>query len=258
MKIDSKVQKILDILKSNIIPFDEMEKDLAQGVCEEYISYRLAETLPPDIKIQVKSGVTKLCIIIEGANQVIKIPFLGWYDEEQYDQDLAAYTEDEENFDKEPQWEDYYYPFEGAADFAKADSIVADAWDYCGIESFLYDEAAIAGLSDFFAEEKWVLDIGNTPVYIQERCEALHFEKTYDYTKQEARATATRKRCSELGCYCFEPKWIDDFIAAYGEDTFKSLSIFLKTYDIEDLRPGNIGYTLSGAPVLLDYASYRG
>jgi hypothetical protein len=243
----------------------------------------------------IDSGITKAVIIIKGASFVIKIPFFKiWYEdsysdahydwEESQDEAIAEYADkrrQETNdpnyvltieeiikcraaFEKEypePQADDeqFYYDVEGASNIdlgEGADPAIPD-WDYCRLESVIYQLATEEGLGAYFAEEAYLGTIDNTPVYYQTRCTPMS-SMSIDYDNEEnSKKSATSKQvCKDLKIDCFNPIWIADFINVYGIEEFTRLNKFLNRYEITDLRTCNIGY-LDGAPILFDYSGFR-
>lgn len=270
-------EEVFQILKNTI-------KHIDHHFCSEdrdnYLDIPLKDANLP-FQYSIDSGISKAVILIKGADFVIKIPFLTFFDEDYYDcclQDneqevsdaIDAYiaklgVEDyilskEElaqvraSCSAEPQAEDFYYELEGASNINLGPDIepAIPDWDYCRLESVIYQLAVEEGLGAYFAEEAYLGTIADQPVYYQTRC--IPKDDSYKITKEKARTT--RHRCEELNVDCFDPGWIADFIDCYGEEELKRLNDFLYRYEITDLRPGNIGY-LDGAPILFDYSGYR-
>lgn len=232
----------------------------------------------------MESGATKAVFLIKGADYVIKIPFPCWFDEDSYNDAVSdwEYLKDEYFSDKvlvegepttaqskewmkefkestpEPQAEDdqWYYDFSGAETQAFDDDEFYEysPWDYCNLESKLYQEAVNRGLGAYFAEEALLGYIGDHPVYYQTRCTILDVERYGDeYEKKTSRSETV---CSKLNIECFNSLWIADFLDVYGEDELKRLWEFLQEFHISDLRDCNVGY-LDDAPILIDYSGFR-
>lgn len=224
-------------------------------------------------KHSVDAGATKAVIILQGAPFVLKIPFNCRYDEEYY----ISRIEDVQDLHKDWDWDmcaqavenettidDFLYDFEYATvhgatvEFLQENEDLLTGSDYCALETCYYKLAVEEGLSDYFAEEEYLGDLGFYPVYIQQR--AMPFNAFYEIEDKSKEATArlasTRNRCKEIKCYCFDDLWVSDFFDMYGEEEFKKLDRFLHRFDIGDLRRANIGY-VDGRPILFDYAGYN-
>ena len=201
-------------------------------------------------EFSIDSGISKAVILIKGEPFVIKIPFFKYYDDDDY-----WVEEEEEEIDEDR----FYYDLEGASNINLGEGIepAIPDWDYCRLESVIYQLALEEGLGAYFAEEGYLGTIDNTPVYYQTRCIPMSdMTIDYDSAEYEKKSNKSRKICENLKADCFNALWISDFIDMYGEEEFKRLNTFLKRYEIEDLRMANIGY-LDGAPILFDYSGYR-
>lgn len=242
------------------------------------------------------SGISKAVILIKGADFVIKMPFFKIYDDDSFNSACADWSynrscalkqflekrqkeensdtyslSQEETIDFYEKWEKenpepdeneeeyFYYDIEGASNIdlgVNSEPTIPD-WDYCRLESIIYQLAVEEGLGAYFAEEGYLGTIDQTPVYYQVRCTPMS-EMVIDYNsaEYEKKSNKSRKICENLKADCFNAFWISDFIDMYGEEEFKRFNNFLERYEIGDLRTCNIGY-LDDAPILFDYSSYR-
>lgn len=243
--------------------------------------------------IAVFNGVTKLVVVAKGLDYVLKIPFTHIYDEgseECYHDDIQnerdnMYEEaaeilkqqnkviilDDEIVEELLKRElptvdedrDFHEELNGACSLEALfpeDNVEYDCdWDYCNLETAIYQEAVKRGLGAYFAEEGVMgfLDDGH-PVYYQQRCKILYDMEEYNVRSEEykRRSVTSRAACDRIKAYCFNEWWIADFIRIYGEEEFKRLSDFLDEMDIGDLRSANIGY-YGDMPVLVDYSGFR-
>lgn len=259
---------------------------------QEYL-FPVRASLP--FQYSIDSGISKAVILIQGVPFVIKIPFYQFYDNDSYEEDyhywMQELEEQKEEFAQkrrietnnenyiltqaeldniyelysqevlEPFYGDerYFYDLEGASCINLGPDVepAIPDWDYCRLESVIYQLAVEEGLGAYFAEEQYLGTIDNTPVYYQTRCIPLS-ECSIDYNSKDyiQKRTMSRTACKKIDMYCFNEIWIADFIQQYGEAELKRLHDFLIKYEIDDLRPSNIGY-LDGAPILFDYAGYR-
>lgn len=219
----------------------------------------------------VECGATKAVILIQGEPFVLKIPFSEYYSEDSFENEIN-FVQAEKNLDRSEAYEwvcencddgEFCYEFEMAKNdrlsitmLQKYQHLLTGA-DYCALETCYYEEAFARNLGDYFAAEEFVGYIQNIPVYKQQR--VMPFYDYYDLSSRKNKsfgATATRERCEELHCCCFDELWIADFFDTYGEDEFIKLTAFLDEFNIGDLRRANIGY-IDGLPILLDYAGYN-
>jgi hypothetical protein len=263
--------EVFDFIKSVIDYIDD-------GFCDEdneCVIHPLRRAFKP-FELSFDSGITKLVLLIKGEPYVIKIPYHCYFNDDDYsnayrdwemeqDDELSRANSEEEKQsiiarfrEDEPCEGDFYDAFKGAwcnsIDFVPT---VAPMWDYCALETAIYQEAAERGFGTYFAEEGILGFIGDHPVYYQTRC--IPFSDTdIDWNSEEVKKKSNKSEeiCKKLGINCFNSIWIADFIAAYGEDELSRLDGFLSELRIGDLRDCNIGY-LDGAPILFDYSGYR-
>ena len=228
-------------------------------------------------ELSFDSGITKLVLLIKGEPYVIKIPYSCYFNddgymdacrdwEEEMDDELSCAKSDEEKEEIfaryrecEPADSDFYDHFEGAwcsaIDFIPTCS--NNTWDYCALETAIYQEAVERGLGAYFAEEGLLGFIDDHPVYYQTRC--VPFDDSdidWDSDEVQKKSDQSEEICKKLGISCFNAVWIADFIAAYGESELARLDEFLSELKIGDLRECNIGY-LDNTPILFDYSGYR-
>ena len=126
-------------------------------------------------------------------------------------------------------------------------------WDYCEAEEERYDFAEEYGFSKYLAKTNIVYNTKNgVRIYIQPKCSVYSNHKT------------TSKRSSKVFSKWFkhclpidDEQWLNTFIDYYGAYKLKQFLNFLINEDWDDdLASRNIGYTLDGEPVLIDYSSY--
>lgn len=284
-------EQVFSLLEKAISHIDEKFNSEERDI---YLDSQLENAQLP-FEYSVDSGISKAVILIKGESFVIKIPFYKIYEEDYFSDNLAAWENEKDNaiaegerqkriqlnnpdyllskeeldeiikeFEKknpepDPSDDIYYYDLEGASTLPlnSDEVVVIPDWDYCGLESLIYELAVEEGLGAYFAEEGWLGDIDNTPIYYQTRCIPMT-SIFIDYNSKEYKQKEkySRSICDKLDISCFNEVWISDFINLYGEEEFKRLSDFLERYEIGDLRSCNIGY-LDGAPILFDYTDYR-
>lgn len=261
---------------------------------EVFLDEQLTQKNFPVGEYSIDSGTSKAVIIIKGAPFVIKIPFFKIYDDSDYcdaysiwedkkedayikyiskrqdelnDEDYTPSNEEMHSFFKEwtmanPEPEEdnelFYYDIEGASNInlSGQENEISD-WNYCQLETILYNLAVEEGLGAYFAEEGYLGTIDQTPIYYQTRCIPMS-SLSFDYNSKEYKQKEKKSKaiCNKLNIESFNHIWIADFIDLYGEEEFKHLNDFLDRYEIGDLRTCNIGY-LDGAPILFDYSGFR-
>ena len=168
-------------------------------------------------------GATKLVIIMEKEDFVFKIPFNSEWDS----------------------WEGDYAFFYGAP--------ATSTWDYCEAEEERYDFAEECGFSKYLAKTNIVYSTKNgVRIYIQPKCSVHSKHKT---TSKRSSKVFSKwfKRCLPID----DTQWLNTFIDYYGVYKLKQFLTFLLNEEWDDdLGSRNIGYTIEGKPVLIDYSSY--
>lgn len=217
--VTEREKKVLDLLFENRHFYQnylsEVNWDEAFG--EDFVKY-----LENEHGIEFETGVTKLVVIPENENFVLKIPFDG-----------TGYQEG-------------FRFFYGAQD--------GDAGrDYCKAEALFYEEAKKWGLEFLFAETIQIAEAWGVPIYRQPRCDIFEFEFLHETTKETL--TAVEEACDTCDYNCFNEDWLVEVVLQYGEDVLHDLLSFLRHEHITDLHDKNIGF-LNGKPILFDYASF--
>ena len=187
-------------------------------------------------------GATKLVIIPQKGDFVIKIPFEG--------QEVELWPIDEEtgeeNYDAEPEW--------GIDRFMYAQNDTH--WDYCLTEVERYSLAREFGFERFFLETFCIGYVKGHPIYVQEKIEEIG--PVSDSRKSKTSSKEAKEKAHECGYY---PDVHFDWLAAVVDilDEDQALADFLQFLDENDidndLHSGNIGYK-NGFPVLMDYAGF--
>ena len=252
--------------KQDIFNFIEKTITIGEQLHEEnyddIITYPLKDAKPP-FNFSLDNGATKAVILIKDADFVIKIPFTGFYSDDAQDDYLFELSEQHKEMTEselqdlfdQVDYGQFILPFENACLYSEDRDWSLDYWDYCALETEVYELAVERGLDQYFAAEEFIGEINNHPIYAQER--AVPFNAFYETIPvDKERSTRTKARCEELDLWCFDPIWIADFFDAYGEEEFKRLNAFLDEYEIGDIRRANIGYR-EGLPILFDYAGYH-
>lgn len=164
------------------------------------------------------------------------------------------------------------------------------SWNYCAVEEFIGSEAEEDGMGFIFAKTKKCMEIDGYPIYCQPKCITLAQVK-YALSNSDAydscfEITMSLHRQNENFYSSGEFKAMDKIICDFAEKNkqyfYSSLdSIGIDWYcavkkfyngsierifdlikyfhdrEITDLHPNNIGFTLSGQPVLIDYSGFN-
>jgi len=167
-----------------------------------------------------KYGSTKLVIIMDDENYVIKIPFHGEY-------------------------KDYYVGAPTSEDY----------WDYCQAEEERYENAPIV-IKSRLAKTELIYETKNgIRLYSQPKCSIAN--NTHCTTKSQKTAKFFYDwwgRGTHLPINHVD--WLNTYIDYYGLDSLKAFfkALIKEDWD-DDLRDVNIGF-LNGRPVLVDYSSF--
>lgn len=175
-----------------------------------------------ELSFDWEDGASKLVIIPEDKDYVIKIPFNG-------------------NF----------YVDEGYFNFSQ---------NYCETEIDLYKRIADENplFSQFFLPLTRVDEYNEWDIYIQPKCQAYHNAAEKDKSKSYSKDSLNKVRNEKILYNSALPK---DWLAAVTEilkdvELVKEFVDMLEEYDItQDLHMGNIGYC-NGKPIILDYAGF--
>jgi hypothetical protein len=207
---------------------------------EDNFWYKIVDQLPNTCCCKFEHGASKMVIIPEGADYVIKIPFTG-QEESVYD----GY--DEDGYDE---YHQEYIDFDN--------SIYGDGWDYCLTEAVHYNKAKRNNVEKIFCKTRCIGKVSGHPIYIQERAETYYSYKNKNMqsrsrkskTPKEVENICVKKRFSQ-----FNIRWQTDVYNYYGEKIFNKFMDFIKKERIQDLHSDNIGY-LGARPVILDYSGW--
>lgn len=192
---------------------------------EEFVGSISGENLPA---FNWEDGATKLVIIPENRDYVIKIPFNGRYD-----------------------YGDFFY-FEGAC------SDTCD--DYCSSEMHLYEEAKRMNLEKLFLPLELACEVDGYPIYVQDKAEEIDSWHSGAQGMKYS-SEASRDRISQAykeGTRFFgPPTWIASCLDTLGSfEELERFSSFLDEEGITDLHEGNLGY-YDGHAVIIDYGGYH-
>lgn len=191
------------------------------------------DTLWSDPKIyDVKYGCSK-AVLFYGYldNYVLKIPYLGEYDE-----------------------------FSGQYNkFARASK--DNPWDYCYVESKIYDMACEAGIEELFCGTKYLCKIDGFPIYLSEKSDAALDEEGDNRLSSKDGINYIRSKRREKEkkfLYCpgdMEDNLIGLFYDSWGKELTDRLLDFLLDNNIRDCHTGNVAFK-DGKIRIIDYSSF--
>lgn len=221
------VNEIVEAIRP-LLPYDF--GSLEEGASEDIENIE-EQVFNVDNMARISFGASKLVILSPKLGDVvIKIPFNGYYIEEEED--------------------NYWTPFEYASG--------SDPADYCLAEFEKYQELKRYKLNCFVAKTILYKKIKNIRIFIQE------WVTTEQDTENNPPASP---RSQKLAKQWFKEKrlhisnlnWVANCIDIYGESKMKHFLDYCNNIDsdiIQDFHRGNYGYRLNGTPCILDYSGF--
>lgn len=180
-------------------------------------------------------GATKIVLIPEHENYVVKIPFSHSLCE------LREWNDELEEYE----YKEYYEEFICAPYGGK--------WDYCHSEIQVYQMAQEHNVAQYFLPLQHIGDVDGHPIYVQEKVEMYDYYATKSHSRDDE--DSAYNSCQSRNLDMFNVSWCTDFILTYGIDAFADLDDFFNVIGLTDLHSGNIGY-YHGVPVIVDYAGF--
>lgn len=209
---------MLDILNNfpfKRISFDSLSAPAAKEIFTPYC--------PPNCKLAC--GATKLVIIPNNKNYVIKIPF---------------------------SMSEFDTPFEGAP-------FSSDTWDYCSSEVSLYHYAATYGIQSFLARTRFVMNIGEYRIYVQKKCDFsfrnVYFRTYNRYSNEERRSLENIIRSSNIKLTPISLDFLLEIAKEENNNSVLNLLTFFENYDLNDFHASNYGYS-QAKPMFFDYSGF--
>lgn len=184
------------------------------------------------------SGATKLVIIPEDRDYVIKIPFNGQYIWNSDNDEDGEYREEEYVFRS----------FYGAlGNYGE---------DYCYAETIIYEKAEIEHFERAFLPTIKVLEVKHYPIYVQPKAEMFGFDNDQQRT-YSSKESKERVRKPDIKSSLPIP-WLASCLESFDNnvDTLKQFLDFIRKEEVtQDLHQSNIGY-YQGRAVIVDYGGY--
>ena len=228
--------------KENLLNILQIAPLYENMIFHEGKNYDFMATMGEDFckSFSYEHGASKFVLIpIEKSDFVIKIPYTGYYWENEDEDDSNS-----ENYYQigTEEYEEYYGANEGER-----------PWDYCATEALRYKIAKENGFEQYFAKTELLGYVNNYPIYIQERCIPLsNCRKDHRYSKKER--SITSDLCGKY--YNINEDWLTDFRLYYGNEKLIEFIHFIENNEWDDdLRSENIGYK-NGRPILIDYSGF--
>ena len=190
-----------------------------------------------DEDFHVACGISKAVIIIDSLPFVIKIPFTGrWI--HQYD-----------SWDDDEGWTEFT-PFENAN--------VQAPDDYCYDEFQNTTSAKVDGFGLFVPNMQFLMTLKcaehNYDVYVQEKV------VPEDENKRPINPSRNSMDIAADRGYSVDLRWAAYAIDIYGADYFEAFMEWIEANCSDvlcDFHDGNFGYSMSGAPIILDVSGFR-
>lgn len=149
--------------------------------------------------------------------------------------------------------------------WAKPCSNSSENFDESYAEYEIYQDAVEKGLECFFPKTEVLIEFEGFAIVMQERVKFAYCDIPYkELEKLEAKHSTVKEKIIKKARNGFfeihrapREKWLRIAISYYGKQKMKQLCQFTKEHQINDLHQGNIGFSLSLAPVILDFSGYH-
>lgn len=191
-----------------------------------YFSNEEINEIEKELNCNIKNGLSKLVLVFNDLDFVIKIPFIG---------DEGSFVNSQQSLLNENDKDYNFYD-----------------WDYCGTEYLIYQIAKIFEIEKMFLETKPLDIINGLPVYIQEKAIVGKSQMIQPSEKSKQKYSELLNK-GEIPYYDV----IQSFIEYYGDLIIDKFTKFLERVNIRDLHSGNIGVSrIDQRPVMFDYSGY--
>lgn len=240
--MDSKIVEIIEKYMRNF--HFNYDGGFTEDDVEDFIWYIDRNSVP---SFHYETGASKLVIIPDETDFVIKIPFTGAYAEagEYYDDEEGEWIKSEDD----RQYEDFY----GASDDSGC--------NYCAAECEIYNEAKKKGFEQLLLKIEKVGEYNGMSVYIQPKAKSFAYTgntEKYSSNKSKEIVREERNRVGNtygISIHSFPTNWAASCLDILGSlDELNRFFIFLNE-NSGDLHSNNIGY-YNGKPCIIDYAGF--
>lgn len=185
-----------------------------------------------DPSATITFGMSKLVIISPNlGNIVIKIPFNGYYMENEINGDL--------------EWHSFCW------------ATGSDSKDYCLTEFEKYNRLKTYGLDCFVAKVMFYKKICGVRVFLQEQ--VIPENDSCYIHKPSRKSQDLANKWYDEGKFYIEPEWIANCLDKYGKSKVERFLYYCVNIDpdiLEDVHSGNFGYRKNETPCILDYSNY--
>lgn len=123
-------------------------------------------------------------------------------------------------------------------------------WDYCLIESLIYQLAQKNKVEEFFTATFYIGEYNEIPIYLQKKVDLVGVNRKNKPSEKSMELAL--KLISPIDVTLFTGHLID----YYGEEKVMNLIEFFKEVPVNDLHSGNIGF-INFIPVIFDYSGYH-
>lgn len=187
-----------------------------------------------------EAGATKLVLFFDSEDdKVFKIPFKGYYDEEGDCDEYGAFV---------------FIPFQ-CANWFNWDDYENIKWDYCHVETQIYELAKEKGLEEFFAKTEKIYDWDEIPIYVQPRCVSFWESEGQHYSSENSKQLS-KKILNDKWYHRIPEEWFSVIIEMYGREKAEKFLDFIMDLELCDLHDSNVGYC-GNRPVIIDYAEFK-
>lgn len=191
-------------------------------------------------RYEICHGVSKVVLVPDEGDYVIKIPFNGTY-ESCYD--------DNGDFEDEF-WTEFYQAPEECG------------WDYCATEVEIYEKAKEHNIECFFAKTEFLCTSKNYhPIYIQEKVRTRYgFDSDLVKPSEKSLKDYKEKYKNDFnsGGVFKDNDWVALCLDKYGMEIIKKFSDFLyNNPNVNyDMHTDNYGFRLDKTPCLIDFSGW--
>ena len=195
--------------------------------------------LENDPDYEIKNGVTKVVLVDNNRDWVVKIPITRGDNEICYE-DENDFSSGKINFSSE-----YSY---GGGD---------NCDDYCVLEESLSDSLVQDRYFYFFLPTAYLGQIGRTPIYYSRKVNPSYTQEVSEKSKEKTAQLQSNDKITNLRYRSnMNERIVEAFTEYYGIYTAIKLMRVCSQYEIQDLHSANYGILPSGRPVIIDYAGY--
>ena len=215
-------QSISDCMKHVQTIVDIWMKDNDIKRWEDIVAPNEFDVVDADYNFEVRTGATKIVLVLHDMPYVIKIPYIG-----------------------DDDWCEGINYFNGGA-------YDNDGYDYCENEAYIYDEAVKFDCAQFFVPTQFLMHVEDIPIYIQTkvtgylRSERPSNEDMYKYASIRNSDTLDDDVGARLLRY-------------YSMTEIAIFLSFIKAFEINDLEAARNGEYVEafGRYVFWDYSGYK-